>query len=283
MMRRSGGTIYRFDSNKMIFIAASDAGGVDSLPVSEEHGVVSDTTQGAWIIMASDTMPSASSSCKVSILSWRSAKLRRRVSSTLAGEALACSQSLSELEWLQIMYRDILHGDVIRPDWQKSLLPFVAVLRQDCELQGRLDQCSVTDAKSLYDTVRKNNPTSRQDRRTSVELAIIIEALQASRGVLRWSPHPRMVADALTKDDIAKSNGALEQLMRTGHLRLWSEDLELERRKDPMFRGRSKSASHKIREAEEAALLALPDQLHVNKDLVELSKVSTSFLSGELT
>ena len=238
----------------MIFIAASDAGGVDSLPVSEEHGVVSDTTQGAWIIMASDTMPSASSSCKVSILSWRSLSCgEESVQHWQERLSLSLSRCLS---WngLQIMYRDILHGDVIRPDWQKSLLPFVAVLRQDCELQGRLDQCSVTDAKSLYDTVKKNNPTSRQDRRTSVELAIIIEALQASRGVLRWSPHPRMVADALTKDDIAKSNGALEQLMRTGHLRLWSEDLELERRKDPMFRGRSKSASHKIREAEEAAL-----------------------------
>lgn len=75
---------------------------------------------------------------------------------------------------------------MIRPDWQKSLLPFVAVLCQDCELQGRLNQCSVTDAKSLYDTAKKNNPTSRQDRGTSVELAIII-------------------------DDV--SNGALEQLM----------------------------------------------------------------------
>lgn len=95
--------LHRFESNKMIFIAASDAGGVDSLPVSEEPGAVTDTTQGAWIIMASDAMPSASTSCKVSILSWRSAKLRRRVSPTLAGEALAFSQSLSELEWLQVM------------------------------------------------------------------------------------------------------------------------------------------------------------------------------------
>ena len=72
----------------------------------------------------------------------------------------------------------------------------------------------------------------------------------------------------------------LADLIKT---KLWSEDLELERRKDPKFRGRSKSASHKIREVEEAVLLALPDELHVNKDLVELSKVSTSVVSGELT
>ena len=95
--------LHRFESNKMIFIAAFDAGGVDSLPVSEEPGAVTDATQGAWIIMASDAMPSASTSCNVSILSWRSAKLRGRVSSTLAGEALAFSQSLSELDWLQVM------------------------------------------------------------------------------------------------------------------------------------------------------------------------------------
>lgn len=77
-------------------------------------------------------------------------------------------------------------------------------------LQERLQQCSVTDAKSLFDTIKKGNPTSRQDRRTSVELAIKTEVMNHTKGLIRWSPHPRMVADALAKEDIAKTNGALE-------------------------------------------------------------------------
>ena len=86
----------------MALVAASDAGGVDSVPHGDTHdGNLPDTVQGAWVIMATDKMPSASSRTKVSILSWRSAKLRRRVSSTLASEALAFSQALGELESLQ--------------------------------------------------------------------------------------------------------------------------------------------------------------------------------------
>lgn len=107
--------LHKFDNQKMIFIAASDAGGVDSVPV-REGASVSDTVQGACVIMASDTMPSASHKAKVSILSRRSSKLKRRVSSTSAGEALAFSQALGEMEWLQIMFRDIVHNDVDRLD-----------------------------------------------------------------------------------------------------------------------------------------------------------------------
>ena len=53
----------------------------------------------------------------------------------------------------------------------------LAVLREDCALQARAPQCSITDAKSLYHSM-KGNPTSRQDRRTSVELALIGKAIE---------------------------------------------------------------------------------------------------------
>lgn len=150
-------TLHRFGP-KTSFIVAS-GGGVDGKPVLDNQ---EDTVQGAWVVLMANKIPSASFKTKVSIISWRSAKLRRRVSSTLASEALAFSQSLGEVEWLQIMFRDIVHGDVNRTNWQSSLSPFVAVLKEDCELKERLDQCAITDAKSLYDSVSKNNPTSRQ-------------------------------------------------------------------------------------------------------------------------
>jgi hypothetical protein len=101
------------------------------------------------------------------------------------------------------------------------VLPFIGVLKDSSQLRTHIhgdmqEQCTITDAKSLFDSLKKENPTSRQDRRTSIEIAIIIESMQRSKSVLRWSPHPRMIADVLTKDDIGKSNGALEELLRTG-------------------------------------------------------------------
>ena len=98
--------LHKFSNRDMVFIAASDAGGVDGKPVGKLDNL-QDTVQGAWIILCADRVPSASSKTKVSILSWRSAKLKRRVTSTLASEALAFSQALGELEWLQVMFMDM--------------------------------------------------------------------------------------------------------------------------------------------------------------------------------
>jgi len=91
----------------MILIAASDAGGVAGKPVREEdpNGELEDTVQGACVILAANKMPSASHRTKVPFLPWRSSKLKRRVSSTLAGEALAFSQAMAGVEWLQLMVR----------------------------------------------------------------------------------------------------------------------------------------------------------------------------------
>ena len=257
--------LHKFDNSKMVFIAASDAGGVGSKPIIEDQHEVSDTVQGAWIVFASDQFPSANNKVRISTLSWRSSKLKRKVSSTLASEALAFSQALSEIEWLQVMVRDVLHGDINRTDWSGQIRPYLAVLNGQGELRGRLDQCAITDAKSLFDSILKESSSSRQDRRTAIELAIILEAVKRSKSVVRWSPHPRMVADTLTKEDISRSNGALEEALRTSKLCLWDEDAELKRRQQsPAARLRSKSAASSFRE-DAVSLLCL-----VNKDYREL-------------
>ena len=251
--------LHKFDLDKLVLIAASDAGGVASKPICDEAEAdeLTDTVQGAWVILASDRMPSASQKTKVSILSWRSSKLKRRVSSTLAGEALSFSQALAEVEWLQLMIRDVLHGDVCKDDWRKSIVPFVAILKEECELKERLQQCHITDAKSLFDAIIKESVGSRQDRRTAVEIAIILDSLKRSGSTVRWTPHPKMIADVLTKDNIGKSNGALEEVLRTSKMSLWEESEELQRRKeDPSFKYRSKKASERIRQDANCLLIA---------------------------
>ncbi len=173
------------------------------------------------------------------------------------------------------MFRDIVFADVDRADWQSSLLPFLSVLRQDCSLNGRQEQCQVTDAKSLCDAVIKQSPCSRQDRRSAVELAIIVESMRKSSSTLRWSPHPPMPADVLTKDDLGKSNGALEEILRTSRFGLWPEEELKQRKLDPTAKNRSKAASLRLRSRSEALNL-FENPRQVNRNLGCCFNVTTS-------
>ena len=268
--------LHKFRNEDMVFIASSDAGGVAAKsPVEELPGQeLTDPIQGAWVVLAAEKIPAANRPVKVSVLSWRSSKLKRRVASTLASEALAFDQALGELEWLQIMFRDVVHHDVNRSDWRRSITPFQAVLREDCELYDRLQQCTITDAKSLFDAIQHENPSSRQDRRTATELAIILEAVRKTSSVIRWSPHPRMIADVLTKDDISKSNGAFEELLKCTKLTLWDESAELLRRKqEPKTKNRSKKASGEFRFREECEQFLVDTQGNKNLGVLFIDSI----------
>ena len=166
------------------------------------------------MVLASNMLPAHDRKIPVSVLSWRSSKLKRRVTSTMASETMALSQCLGEIEWLQVLFRDLVFGDVQTQDWRRSLSPFMIFLPDECQLRARQEQCTVTDAKSLYDALYKLCPASRQDRRTALELAIIVDLISKTGSQVRWTPHPRMPVDNLTKADISKGNGALLHLLK---------------------------------------------------------------------
>ena len=69
----------------MTFASMSDAGGVGSAT----------DTQGAWLVVTVDAIP------------WRSAKVKRKVSSMLARETPALSRAVAEVDWFQVVPRDI--------------------------------------------------------------------------------------------------------------------------------------------------------------------------------
>ena len=219
--------------------------------------MIEDPVQGSWIVLASDRLPAHDEHLRVSVLSWRSTKLKRRVTSTLASETLAFSQCLREIEWMQVLYRDLLFGDVTAETWRQVIQPFTCLLRNGSELAGRQNQCGITDAKSLYDALVKGHPASRQDRPNALELAAIIDALSKGGGVVRWTSHQRMVADMLTKADLGKGNGALLHLLRTGVLHIDDEANELKRRETSDGRARTRAATERLLEQEEASELSV--------------------------
>ena len=237
--------VWQMSPRDMSFVVVSDAGGVGAKHDTEDEiGLPADSTQGAWIVFAAETLPIGENKVRATPLSWRSSKLKRKVFSTFGGETQAMLQGISEADWLQIMIRDAVHNDIELSEWRNGLSPHMLVMKGECRSPERQPQCSVTDAKSLYDCILKEHPQGRQDRRSALELAIIVRDLQDTRSMVRWVPHQKMLADALTKADPMTANGALDQFLRTGRLSLVDVQSELQHRaEDPRYRSRSHAAS----------------------------------------
>lgn len=150
------------------------------------------------------TMPDSVSSCggqvvilrnrangRACVISWKSRKLRRVVNSTLAGEALAATDLVGEIQYVKAVLADIL-GDEIH----------------------QVPVTVYTDSKNLYKAVMSTALV--EDRRLRTELAMIKEAV--SRGEIQsflWIPGDLMMANCLTKR--GASSEALLKVLRAGH------------------------------------------------------------------
>lgn len=238
-------TLWQFEPKKMSFMVCSDAGGVNSKEEAvDEIGLPSDATQGAWMVMTCEKMPIGTQPVKASPIAWRSSKLKRKVFSTFGGETQALLQGVNEVDWLQIMIRDATFGDVQLKNWRNSLSPHMVVMRHQVHLPHRQPQCAVTDAKSLYDCLLREHPSGKQDRKSALELAIVLKDLQDTKSIIKWVPHQKMVVDALTKESFDRGSGALLQFLRSGWISLVDVSTELlNRKEDASFRKRSFKAS----------------------------------------
>ena len=95
---------------------------------------------------------------------------------------------------------------------------------------------SIIDAKSVYDAVIRNGSSLKQDRRTAIDLAMARETLQQVQATIRWCPHTKMLADALTKAEVSKGSDAMTSVLRLGTYRLAPETKEMQLRKDDPHR-----------------------------------------------
>jgi len=181
---------------------------------------------------------------KISQIRWRSNKIRRRVASTLAGEAVTFNDSLAEMEYVQVMLRDIVHNDVHFRNWIACLGDFIPVAMDPGEMKHFAEALSVIDAKSVYDAVIRNGFSLKQDRRTVIDLAMARETLQHVDTTIRRCPHTKMLADALAKAEVSNGNDAMTSVLRNGTCRLAPEVKEMELRKhDPQRELRDRSIS----------------------------------------
>eukprot|EP00971_Amphidinium_carterae_P246779 4901190-Amphidinium_carterae.1 len=181
--------LHAIPPGKIHFITFSDAGGTlnkDSGTL-DSAGQAQDSTQGAWLVFASGSAPQPLQHIRLAPIMWKSAKLKRKVPSTLAGETLALAESIATLEWVQTMWVDITTDAVSRTDWRSCLQPYTLGVGLSTELCKRASQRThVVDAKALFDSLQKEASASHQDRRAAVDLSIIQESVTRAQATLRW-------------------------------------------------------------------------------------------------
>ena len=179
---------------------------------------VNHRTQGGWIVgLTSDQLRNGVDS-PVSVVGWKSYKLPRVVSSTLAGEAQCFASTSGIAEWCSLILAEALEG------------PF-SLDRVDHMLSLR-SPIGMTDCRSLYDhLITLGTGGTLDDKRVAIDIAVIRQSIARTKLEPRWIPTDRMVADGLTKDK-GEPLDLLRSVLRTAQYQLADEQLVLDRKKE---------------------------------------------------
>ena len=145
-------------------------------------------SQGGFMTFFYDSrMETTERSYPISIINWKSFRIKRCTVNTLSAECQAMLQGVGALHWLRFLIREAQGQDLNIQNWEDEIshLPYIAV----------------TDSKSLYDTIQKccNTASHIEDKRTAIDVTILKRDFKQTKGQVRWVEGTRMVADSLTK------------------------------------------------------------------------------------
>ena len=99
------------------------------------------------------------------------------------------ADSIDMLNFVRLFFADCIHPigiDLRRPDEVLRLLP---------------ESCAITDCKSLYDALEKNESLGLglSEKRTSIEVTATRQQMKATGIKTKWVNSDRQLADILTK------------------------------------------------------------------------------------
>ena len=183
---------------------------------------VNHKTQGGWLMALTDRKFADGSDSPVSFVGWKSYKLPRVVSSTLAGEAQCFSSASGIAEWCMLILSEALDGSFSLQDVDEVL--------------QRRSPIGMSDCRSLYDhLITLGCGGTLDDKRVAIDVAVIRQSIARSRLQPRWVPTDRMVADGLTKDK-GEPLDLLRSVFRSARYQLADEQLVLDRKKEERIR-----------------------------------------------
>jgi len=185
------------------------------------------TTQVAFMVCAVDASIYEGAEADLSILTYKSHRMHRAGSATLLVESNAMSEALAETEWVAswIGLAKDLQYDLRKRDTLNREFRVTTIMT---ESQADLNAAAITDAKSLYDNLSREQ-FSGAEKRAALEICVIRDSLEALGGKPKWVPHEKNPVDCMTK---LKGNAAcLLQLMKDARYKLVEEEQEMIKRK----------------------------------------------------
>ena len=121
----------------------------------------------------------------LSVAAWLSHKLKRKVRSTLAAEAMAGNECLEAADILRAhVHEAIKAGPIDRKTWRAAVKDIQKVL--------------VTDSRSMYDFLHKRGSTP-SEKRLRLDLEMIRDEIDDEGLIIKWVMSNQQLADALTK------------------------------------------------------------------------------------
>ena len=177
------------------------------------HLIISDSSfdpsgktkpQHGWLQALTTPDLNAGRAAPVSLVGWTSRRLRRKAGNTLLCESIALSTALGAAEKQMCMWKSFCisrfspRAEVEPSDEELGLKSTDTVIAKESANFRDPLTIGVVDAKSLFDGANSEQAHGDDDR-SALEIAIIHESLGKLLGRMRWIPHNRNPADALTK------------------------------------------------------------------------------------
>lgn len=181
---------------------------------AEQHSCLN--SQGGQIIVYYDeSLTHSQKPTPVTVSSWRSYRLKRKVVSTLGAESQALVNGVGSVNWHRLLLLEVLSGMLTGADWESHLrkLPFI----------------SVTDSKSLYDSLKKDSCPAAQfsDKRVAIDISVLRDEFRNQGGIIRWVDTRAMLSDSLTKDCIPTY---LRHILQSAEWSILEEGVALQRK-----------------------------------------------------
>ena len=218
------------------------------------HLVVSDASfdptgkckpQHGWLQAITTPLLNRGGRAPISLVSWRSKKMKRKAGNTLLCESVAMSTAIGALEKQEAVWRSLCKSKfdpkerIWDMDEELGLKGEGTVIADENANYRDPAAIAVADAKSLFDALHSEQAHGEDDR-AALEIAIIKDSLSRLKGRIRWVPHNVNPADALTKLENAHML-PLMQVLRTSHFQIEAESDVLLRGKQGEYRQKSKA------------------------------------------
>ena len=192
-------------------------------------------SQHGWLLGFTNQLLNQGKLAPVSLMQWRSKRLRRKAASSLLCEAISMSAATAALE-RQDAFMESIRISGFQPrsrqrteDEKLAALGKSTVIAKESEAFCDPNAVIIMDAKSLFDALNSDQ-CSGEDDRSALEIAIIKESRSVVGGRARWLPHNLNPSDALTKLDGAHTEPLL-RMLQSNHLRIEEEADVLQRGK----------------------------------------------------